>query len=407
MVTGPRVTRSPPATNDIPGTDPWAAISARLGVLQVVPDMGPNGPGRATVDVAAGVVAAGGRAVVVSAGGRLVADLLRCGATHIVMPLAADNALGRWASLRKLVKLIREHRIAIVHARVPGAAWLAKKAAQEAGAFYTATCHSLYQAESPEDARHNGVLEDADRVIAVSDTAADFLTTHHRLPGGRPRVVTPGIDVPRFDPARVSAERIMLLAQAWRLTDGPPVIMLPGRLSRSRGHGAVIEAAARLRQRSFQCLFAAEEAARPGYCQELARLADARGLAGRLLIGADCRDMPAAYMLADVVVYARADAAGFARVVAEAQAMGRPIVAYDSPLLREQTGDGRMTWLVPPGDRDALAQAIGEALDLSVAERKALAPEATFVAHQRYNRANSAAAMIEVFLEILTQAKAA
>jgi glycosyltransferase involved in cell wall biosynthesis len=128
---------------------------------------------------------------------------------------------------------------------------------------------------------------------------------------------------------------------------------------------------------------------------------------GRLTIGDDCRDMPAAYMLADVVVYARADGTGFARVVAEAQAMGRPVVALDSPLLREQTSESRMTWLVPPGDRMALAQAIGEALDLSAAERQALAPEASAIARQHFNRATSAAAMIEIFLDLLMSAKAA
>jgi glycosyltransferase involved in cell wall biosynthesis len=107
------------------------------------------------------------------------------------------------------------------------------------------------------------------------------------------------------------------------------------------------------------------------------------------------------------VVYARADDSGFARVVAEAQAMGRPIVAYDSPLLREQAGDGRMTWLVPPHDHAALAQAVAEALDLSVAERKALAPEAIAVARRNYNRAHSASAMIEIFLGLLAEAQAA
>ena len=112
-------------------------------------------------------------------------------------------------------------------------------------------------------------------------------------------------------------------------------------------------------------------------------------------------------MLADVVVYARADGTGLARVVAEAQAMGRPVVAYDSPLLREQTSESRMTWLVPPQDRGALAQAIGEALDLTAAERQALAPEASAIARRRYNRATSAAAMIEVFLDLLMDAKAA
>jgi glycosyltransferase involved in cell wall biosynthesis len=197
------------------------------------------------------------------------------------------------------------------------------------------------------------------------------------------------------------------LSHAWRLPDGPPVIMLPGRIARSRGHGALIEALALMGQRDLHCVFAAEAPAGPGYSKELAGLARQHGMEGRLTIGDDCRDMPAAYMLADVVVYARADGTGFARVVAEAQAMGRPVVALDSPLLREQTGESRMTWLVPPGDRMALAQAIGEALDLSAAERQALAPEASAIARQHFNRATSAAAMIEIFLDLLMSAKAA
>jgi glycosyltransferase involved in cell wall biosynthesis len=406
METEPGSPHSPGAA-DIPSTDLWATLSDRLGVLQVVSDLAPNGPARAAVDTAMGVVAAGGRAVVVSAGGRLVADLLRCGATHIVMPLAGDNALGRWTNARRLVKLIREHRISIIHAHSPGVAWLAKKAAQETGAFYTLTCHSLYPTETFADLRRHGVLEGAKRVIAVSETVADHLAGQPGLAGGRPMVVSPGIDLPRFDPARISAERIIQLAQSWRLPDGPPVVMLPGRLARSRGQRDLIEALGLMRGRDLHCVFAAEAPANPGYSQELAALARQHGIEGRILIGDDCRDMPAAYMLADVVVYARADGTGFARVVAEAQAMGRPVVAYDSPLLREQTGESRMTWLVPPGDRGALAQAVGEALGLTAAERKALAPEASAIARRRFNRAIAAAAMIEVFLDLLLDAKAA
>jgi glycosyltransferase involved in cell wall biosynthesis len=406
METGPGLPHMPGAA-DTYGTDPWSTLSERLGVLQVVSDLGPNGPARAAVDTAMGVMAAGGRAVVVSAGGRLVADLLRCGATHIVMPLAGDNALGRWTGVRKAARLIQEHRISIIHVHSPAAAWLARKAAQETGAFYTLTCHGLYPPETFADLRRHGVLEGAKRVIAVSDTVADHLARHQGLSGGRAAVVSPGIDLPRFDPARVSAERIIQLAQTWRLPDGPPVIMLPGRLTRSRGQCDLIEALGLMRERGFHSVLAAEAPGNPGYGRELAARAREHGIEGRLLIGDDCRDMPAAYMLADVVVYARADGAGFARVVAEAQAMGRPVVAYDSPLLREQTGESRMTWLVPPGDRPALAQAIGEALDLSAAERQALAPEASAIARRRYNRATAAAATIEVFLDRLIDAKAA
>ena len=55
----------------------------------------------------------------------------------------------------------------------------------------------------------------------------------------------------------------------------------------------------------------------------------------------DCRDMPAAYMLSDVVVSASTDPEGFGRVIVEAQAMGRPVVATDHGGARETIIPGR------------------------------------------------------------------
>jgi glycosyltransferase involved in cell wall biosynthesis len=396
------------ASVDIHSTDPWAAVSARLGVLQILPDLGVSGPARAAVDLAASVTAAGGRAVVASAGGPLVGDLLRCGATHITETFSGEGKLGRWANARKLDRIIRRHGISIVHVRVPANAWFYRKAADEAGCWFVATCHGLHETQGPAAAKGGAVLAQAHRVIAVSHTVARHLSAHYPMVG-RLSVVPPGIDLQRFDPARVTAERMVDLAQQWRLPDGLPVVLLPGRLSRSRGQKDLIEAMAHpaLKSGELHCIMAGEDDGSPGYGIELTRLAERHGQETRLLMANGCRDMPAAYMLADVVVYTRADASGFARVVAEAQAMGRPIVAYDSPLMREQTGEGRMTWLVPPGDRAALAEAVAEALSLSVAERKSLAPEAIAVARRNYNRAASASAMIEILLELLAHAQAA
>jgi glycosyltransferase involved in cell wall biosynthesis len=399
--------RQEAATEDSHSMEPWSAVSARLGVLQVLPDMMSNGPARAAVDMAAAVVAAGGRSVVASGGGPLVVDLQRCGATHITVPFHNAGAFARWANVRRLMRAMKRHRIAIVHARVPETAWLAKKAAQICGAWFLVTCHGNHDTSTAAARRRNAVMAYAERVIAVSETVAEHLRMSYPMPSGRLSVVPPGIDLQRFDPARVSAERIAQLAQQWRLPDGVPVIMLPGRLTRSRGHRDLIEAIANLGSRELHCVFVAEDVGSPGYRREMVKLAQRRDLESKLIIADDCRDMPAAYMLADVIVYARADGAGFARVIGEAQAMGRPIVAYDSPLLREQVGDGRMTWLVPAGNGGALGEAVAEALDLSAAERSALAPEANAVARQRYNRATAAGAMIEVYLELLTEAQAA
>ena len=286
--------RQEAAAEDTYSTEPWNAVSARLGVLQVLSDMMSNGPARAAVDMAAAVVAAGGRAVVASGGGPLVVDLQRCGATHIVVPFHHVSAFARWANLRRLMRAIRRHRIAIVHGRMPETAWLAKKAAQICGASFVVTCHANHDASTAVARRRNGVMAHAARVIAVSQTVADHLQANYPMPGGRLLVVPPGIDLLRFDPAHVSAERIAQLAQQWRLPDGVPVIMLPGRLTRSRGHRDLIESIAKLGGRELHCVFVAEDPSSPGYRRELAKLAQRRGLEFKLVIADDCRDMPAA-----------------------------------------------------------------------------------------------------------------
>src|SRR3546814_1766993 len=65
------------------------------------------------------------------------------------------------------------------------------------------------------------------------------------------------------------------------------------------------------------------------YRRELEDLIAARNLGGVVHIVGGCNDMPAVYKLSDVVVSASTDPEGFGRVMAEAQAMGRPVIAAD------------------------------------------------------------------------------
>jgi glycosyltransferase involved in cell wall biosynthesis len=55
---------------------------------------------------------------------------------------------------------------------------------------------------------------------------------------------------------------------------------------------------------------------------------------------------------------------GLPRVLLEAGAIGRPVVASDVPGCRSVVEHGVTGWLVPPGDAAALAEAVRHALDL-------------------------------------------
>jgi len=90
-------------------------------------------------------------------------------------------------------------------------------------------------------------------------------------------------------------------------------------------------------------------------------------------------------MLADVAVSASIEPEGFGRVAAEAQAMGRPVIATDHGGSRETVLAGRTGWLVPPGDADALAGALEAALAMTEAERAAVAAAARAHIVARYS----------------------
>jgi glycosyltransferase involved in cell wall biosynthesis len=80
--------------------------------------------------------------------------------------------------------------------------------------------------------------------------------------------------------------------------------------------------------------------------------------------------MPAALMLADVVVHASTDPEAFGRSVIEGMAMARPVLAADLGAPPEVIRHGSNGWLVPPGFPEVLADAIGVVFALPASERQ-------------------------------------
>ena len=216
----------------------------------------------------------------------------------------------------------------------------------------------------------------------------------------RLRTIPRGVDLDLFDPQHVGGQRIASLARQWRLPDGVPTVMLPGRLTRWKGGLDLIAAMARLGRRDLCCVLVGAEQ-RPGFRRELEAAIEGGGLAGSFRIVEHCADMPAAYMLADVVVSASTDPEGFGRIIVEAQAMGRPVVATDHGGARETIVPGETGWLVPARDPAALAAAIGTALSLGPGERSRLAARAIAHIAANFTREAMCARTIAVYEELL------
>jgi glycosyltransferase involved in cell wall biosynthesis len=364
-------------------------------VLQVLPALVSGGVERGTLEIADAVIRAGGRALVASAGGPLVAPLEALGARHVTLPLGTKNPLGILRNAGRLAALIRAEGVGIIHARSRAPAWSALLAARRTAAHFVTTYHGTYNENFPGKRWYNSVMARGERVIAISNFIAGHIREHHRTEPCRIRVIPRGVDTALFDPALVAPARLEALRAAWMLPAGRPVIMLPGRLTRWKGQGVLVDAMAQVPD-AVAVLVGGGAAHRRELESRIATL----GLADRVRLVGHADDMPAALLLADIVVHASTDPEAFGRTVIEAQAMARPVIAADLGAPRETVQQGVTGWRVMPGDPAALAALLRQVLALPAAARAAIGARARAHVLQAYTTAAMQAATLDLYRDL-------
>ena len=372
-------------------------------VLQVLPALVTGGVERGTVDIAEAIVRAGGRAVVASEGGPMVRELDRAGAEHVQLPLASKNPLVIYKNIARLVELIRKENIDIIHARSRAPAWSAWFASRRTHRSLITTFHGTYGYSSGPKRWYNSVMTRGERVIAISDFIGGHVHQIYGVPASRIRVGHRGIDVERFDSASITAERVIQLAEEWRLPDGQPVVMLPGRLTRWKGQNVFIEAVKILNRDDVQFLMVGSDQGRLDYRRELEQRIEREGMSGVIHVIDHCHDMPAAYMLTDLVVSASTEPEAFGRVIAEAQSLGRPVIATDHGGARETVIEGETGWLTKPGDAASLAAAMASALNQSEEERQACAERCTRYIRENFSKDQMCGRTLDIYEEVLSE----
>lgn len=386
-----------------PVTKDGAAGNDGPTVLQVVPSLVTGGVERGAVDMAAALTRAGGTAIIASEGGPLEYELQRIGATHIRLPMASKNPIVMSSNIRRLKKTILAHNVDIVHARSRAPAWSAYFAAKATQRHFVTTFHAPYNIGNAFKRHYNAIMTKGERVIAISQFIAEHIDQNYKVDRTRLRVVQRGVDLMHFDPDQVSAERVIKLATDWRLPDGVPLVMLPGRLTRWKGQAILLDALKELRDLDFCCALVGSDQGRTSYRQELERQIMTNDLAGKAFILDNCTDMAAAYMLSDVVVSASTDPEGFGRVVSEGQAMGRPVVASDHGGAREQVIPGTTGFLFENGNPSSLAAALRQALTLNAEERAKLSKIAIDRVQTLFSKDRMCNATLGLYNELMRQ----
>ena len=347
-------------------------------IVQILPALNRGGVERGTVEIAKAIIDRGYKAVVISNGGLLESQLIRMGVVVHRLPVHSKNPL-KWPFIRsKLSDILRAEGADIVHVRSRAPAWIALPVAARLSMATVSTIHSKFAPKNAIKHLYNRKMLKADRVIAISEYIQSIIAKHYAQHKSEDdvTVIHRGVDTVVFDPTSVTQQRIIREAERLNLPEEGSVVMLPARPTSWKGHKVLIRAVAALDRPDVTLLLVGAGDGPPRFVAGLEQLARKTGLDGRLRIATGSNDMPAAFMLADVIAMPSTVPEPFGRVAVEAGAMGRPVVAFNHGGAVESVLDGKTGWLVKPNDVDALTSALTSALDLSQTERARLAKRA-------------------------------
>ena len=342
-------------------------MSRPLTVVQLLPALASGGVERSTIEIAEALVRVGHRAIVVSAGGRLLPRLQATGAEHVTLDIGRKSPLVL-RHVRTLRTLFARERVDIVHARSRLPAWLGRWALRglpgTARPRFVTTVHGL---NSPS--RYSAIMARGERVVCVSATVRDYVLQHYPdTDPARLRVIPRGIDPAEFPraPSPDRAARAQIAATHPALAGDGPLLLLPGRGTRLKGHADALALLGHLRGEGIDARLwmpGAREPGREAYVAELETEARQHGVADALAMTPPTAAIAEAYAASDVVLQLSRKPESFGRTVIEALSVGRPVVGWDHGGVGELLRALQPAGAVPPFDTDALWRAARGAID--------------------------------------------
>lgn len=330
-----------------------------MKIVQILPELNAGGVERGTLELAAFLVAGGHEAVVISHGGRLVAGLESSGARHVALPVH-QKSLTSLLQVRRLRRILTDERPDILHlrSRVPGwLAWLAWRGMDpRTRPHLVSTVHGFYSVNA-----YSAVMTRGERVIAVSESVRSYvLENYPKVPAEIIRVIPRGIQPGDY---RADYRPPDAWLSRWRADHpglaGKRVLLLPGRITRLKGHEEFFELIAALKAEGMPVhgLVAGDtHPKKRAYLAELHAMVQRLGIAGEVEFLGHREDLREVMAVSDVVCGLSRQPESFGRTVLEALALGKPVLGYDCGGVGELLGRLFPLGRVPLGDRAMLLE---------------------------------------------------
>ena len=357
-------------------------MSSKLKVLQVIPKLGYGGAETGCYDLAHYLPENDCQSYLVTSGGELTKFINKKKVKLIRLPVHSKNPILIFLNSIILIFIILIYNISIVHARSRAPAWSCLLATKITRTKFVTTFHGTYNFKSNLKKFYNSVMVRSDLIIAGSNFIFSHINSNYsKYLNLKKRflVIFRGINVDYFDPTTtLMSEENQLIAE-WGLDRNKKIILMPGRLTQWKGQELFIEALnlvnKELGYESFYAVILGNDQGRDIYSKKLKRLAEQHRLTNQLKFVKNCKNMPLAYKISDLVVSASIEPEAFGRVVVEAQSMEKPIIASNIGGSNETILNNKTGFLFDSENAQSLSKKIVDVLNLDESTLKSMGIE--------------------------------
>lgn len=348
-----------------------------MKVMQLLPELNSGGVERGTLEIARALVAEGHESLVVSNGGRLVAQLEAEGSTHLTLAIHKKALSSLW-QIRPLRQLIEQHQPNIVHVRSRVPAWLTHFALKGIPAarrpHLISTVHGFYSIN-----RYSQIMTQAEKVIAVSDSVVKYITDNYKNCPAQDIVrIYRGIDPVAFPHGyQPSVQWLNQTFKDFPELENKFLLCLPGRVTRLKGHETLIGLVEKLQQQYPNLHVVVVGGADPkkaAYLKEMQDTIQGKGLTDKITFVGHRSDIREWLAFSDVVLSLSNQAETFGRTALEALSVGTPVIGWNRGGVAEILSQLYPQGLIAVDDHAALFNAVKKHLD----EPQQVKPVTTF-----------------------------
>ena len=358
-------------------------MRTKIKVLQVIPRLGYGGSETGCYDLAHYLVENDCSSYIVTSGGELLRYVNKKKVKVIRLPVHSKNPILMFFNSLILIFIILFFNISIVHARSRAPAWSCLLATKVTRRKFVTTFHGTYNFNGFMKKFYNSVMLRSDLIIAGSNFIFSHINENYSkyLINLKKKflVIFRGINTDYFNSNIIKQLEENKLISFWNIDKNKKLILLPGRLTSWKGQEMFIEAINLVNKEidpeTFNVVILGSDQGRKIYKQKLLRLVEQHRLANQVKFIDNCKNMPVAYKISDLIVSSSIEPEAFGRVSIEAQSMEKPIIASNIGGSKETVINDKTGFLFEAGKPASLSKKIIEVMQLDETTLKFLGNE--------------------------------